>query len=136
MAMRSWIPRCRVQQRNGKCTRALHQIGCRKPAGALAVFGRPRVRYQSNFISNSIPADRTTITKLLTSIDTRRELDQYLSYFSSVASQKFAVIKVGGAIITQELDTLVSGLGFLRSVGLFPVVVHGKEQVLFCLYNS
>ena len=129
MVMRSWIPRCRMQQCNGNLTLALHQVAFRGPAESFAVFGRPRVRYQSNFISNGIPADRATITKLLASIDTRRELDQYLSYFSSVASQKFAVIKVGGAIITQELDTLVSGLGFLRSVGLFPVVVHGIGHV-------
>jgi N-acetyl-gamma-glutamyl-phosphate reductase/acetylglutamate kinase len=53
-----------------------------------------------------------------------REVQQYLSHFSSVSSQKFAVIKVGGAIITDHLDSLTSALPFLNHVGLYPVVVH------------
>jgi N-acetyl-gamma-glutamyl-phosphate reductase / acetylglutamate kinase len=53
-----------------------------------------------------------------------------LNLFSSVSAPQFAVIKVGGAIITQELETLASSLSFLRSVGLFPVVVHGAGPQL------
>lgn len=73
---------------------------------------------------------RETILRLLSTIASRREINQYLSLFSSVSAPQFAVIKVGGAIITQELDTLVSSLSFLRSVGLFPVVVHGAGPQL------
>lgn len=40
-------------------------------------------------------------------------------------SQQFAVIKVGGAIITDSLDQLASSLAFLYHVGLYPVVLHG-----------
>lgn len=35
------------------------------------------------------------------------------------------VIKVGGAIITEHLEALVSALAFLAQIGLYPVVVHG-----------
>lgn len=40
-------------------------------------------------------------------------------------SQQFAVIKVGGAIITDNLEQLASSLAFLYHVGLYPVVLHG-----------
>jgi N-acetyl-gamma-glutamyl-phosphate reductase/acetylglutamate kinase len=73
---------------------------------------------------------RETILRLLSTIASRREINQYLSLFSSVSAPQFAVIKVGGAIITQELETLASSLSFLRSVGLFPVVVHGAGPQL------
>jgi N-acetyl-gamma-glutamyl-phosphate reductase/acetylglutamate kinase len=57
-------------------------------------------------------------------------VQQYLSHFSSVSSQQFAVIKVGGAIITEHLQTLSSALAFLNHIGLFPVVVHGAGPQL------
>ena len=51
------------------------------------------------------PADssfstRSTVVQLLSNIGSKREVQQYLSHFSSVSSQQFAVIKVGGAILT------------------------------------
>lgn len=47
-----------------------------------------------------------------------------------MSSQQFAVIKVGGAIITEHLESLTSALAFLNHVGLFPVVVHGAGPQL------
>lgn len=47
-----------------------------------------------------------------------------------MSSQQFAVIKVGGAIITEHLESLTSALAFLHHVGLFPVVVHGAGPQL------
>jgi N-acetyl-gamma-glutamyl-phosphate reductase/acetylglutamate kinase len=57
-------------------------------------------------------------------------VQQYLSHFASVSSQQFAVIKVGGAILTEHLQTLSSALAFLNHVGLYPVVVHGAGPQL------
>lgn len=68
---------------------------------------------------------RSTVIQLLDNIGSKREVEQYLKYFTSVNSQQFAVIKVGGAIITQELEQLASSLAFLYHVGLYPVVLHG-----------
>ncbi|KAH3672388.1 hypothetical protein WICMUC_004224 [Wickerhamomyces mucosus] len=68
---------------------------------------------------------RSTVIQLLNNIGSKREVEQYLKYFTSVSSQQFAVIKVGGAIITQNLDELASCLAFLYHVGLYPIVLHG-----------
>ncbi|RKF81565.1 Protein arg-6, mitochondrial [Golovinomyces cichoracearum] len=73
---------------------------------------------------------RSMVIQLLSNIGSKREVKQYLSYFSSVSSQQFAVIKVGGAIITEHLESLTSALVFLNHVGLFPVVVHGAGPQL------
>jgi acetylglutamate kinase len=54
-----------------------------------------------------------------------REIRQYLQRFSQVDQSRFAVIKVGGAILRDELAMLSDALAFLQSVGLTPVVVHG-----------
>ena len=70
------------------------------------------------------------MVQLLSNIGSKREVQQYLSHFSSVSSQQFAVIKVGGAIITEHLQTLSSALAFLNHVGLYPVVVHGAGPQL------
>ncbi|RDW79969.1 putative acetylglutamate kinase [Coleophoma cylindrospora] len=81
--------------------------------------------------SSSEPlSTRSTVVQLLSNIGSKREVQQYLSHFSSVSSQQFAVIKVGGAIITEHLESLTSALAFLNHVGLFPVVVHGAGPQL------
>ncbi|KAJ1654192.1 hypothetical protein IWQ61_005838 [Dispira simplex] len=74
--------------------------------------------------------EKETIVKLLYNIGSRKEVEQYLRHFSSVESQKFAVIKVGGAVLTDELNTLASSLTFLNRVGLYPIVVHGAGPQL------
>ncbi|KAI1954149.1 Protein arg-6, mitochondrial [Ophidiomyces ophidiicola] len=73
---------------------------------------------------------RSTVVQLLSNIGSKREVQQYLSHFTSVSSQQFAVIKVGGAIITEHLQTLSSALAFLNHVGLYPIVVHGAGPQL------
>lgn len=73
---------------------------------------------------------RSTVVQLLSNIGSKREVQQYLSHFSSVSSQQFAVIKVGGAILTEHLRTLSSALAFLNHVGLYPVVIHGAGPQL------
>jgi len=65
------------------------------------------------------------IVKLLQNLGSRNEVDQYLKQFSEIESNKFAIIKVGGAIVRDQLEGLVTSLTFLHRVGLFPIVVHG-----------
>ncbi len=65
------------------------------------------------------------IITLLSSLGTRREINQYLSAFTSVESARFAVVKVGGGIIEEQLDELASSIAFLHAVGLRPIIVHG-----------
>ena len=67
---------------------------------------------------------------LLSHLGSKREVQQYLAQFSSVSSKQFAVIKVGGAILTEHLETLCLALGHLNQMGLYPVVVHGAGPQL------
>ena len=73
---------------------------------------------------------RSVIVKLLQNISSRSEIEQYLKFYASVDTPKFAVIKVGGGLIMDELDTLASSLAFLAEVGLLPVVIHGAGPQL------
>ncbi len=73
---------------------------------------------------------RNTIVRLLSNIGSRREVEQYLKRFSSVDSHRFAVVKVGGTILRDDLDNLVSSLSFLYRVGLYPIVIHGAGAQL------
>lgn len=79
--------------------------------------------------AHSLPAtsasSKDTVIQLLDQIGSKREVEQYLSYFTSVDTKRFAVIKVGGAIITHEIEKLAKALSFLYHVGLFPIVLHG-----------
>lgn len=43
---------------------------------------------------------RGIVIQTLSSVGSKKEVQQYLSHFTSVSSQRFAVIKVGGAILT------------------------------------
>lgn len=68
---------------------------------------------------------RASIVRLLGLMRDGREIRQYLERFSNVERSRFAVIKVGGATLRDDLPTLSDALSFLQSVGLTPVVVHG-----------
>lgn len=70
------------------------------------------------------------IVKLLRHIGSKKEVEQYLKHYSSVDSPKFAVIKVGGGVLEDDLETFSSSLSFLHSVGLVPVVIHGAGPQL------
>ncbi|KAL9006277.1 MAG: hypothetical protein Q9188_000934, partial [Gyalolechia gomerana] len=100
-----------------------------QPALAATTLALPSSR-RSYSSPDSYLSTRSTVVQLLSNIGSKREVQQYLSHFSSVSSQQFAVIKVGGAIITEHLQTLSSALAFLNHVGLFPVVVHGAGPQL------
>jgi acetylglutamate kinase len=87
----------------------------------------------------SLPGrDRTReiVAQTINSIGSRREGEQYLKLFTSVESQKFAVIKVGGAILSEYLDELCRSLVFLSEINLYPVIVHGGGPQLNNLLES
>lgn len=73
---------------------------------------------------------RTTIIRLLSNMASAKEIQQYLKRFSAVDAVRFAVVKVGGAILRDDIDALVSSLSFLQQVGLTPVVIHGAGPQL------
>jgi acetylglutamate kinase len=73
---------------------------------------------------------RQTIVRLLSSMASPREIDQYLKRFAQIDAKRFAVVKVGGAVLRDDLDALTSSLAFLQQVGLTPIVVHGAGPQL------
>jgi acetylglutamate kinase len=73
---------------------------------------------------------RPTIVRLLSAMASAREIQLYLKRFSQLDADRFAVVKVGGAILRDELEALVSSLAFLQQVGLTPIVIHGAGPQL------
>ncbi|KAH3668040.1 hypothetical protein OGAPHI_001794 [Ogataea philodendri] len=97
-------------------------VNCK--AACPAIVSSARVSSKTP-VSVRFYSTRSTVIQLLNNIGSKREVEQYLKYFTSVSQQQFAVIKVGGAIITQQLPELASCLAFLYHVGLYPIVLHG-----------
>ncbi|CAE6536571.1 unnamed protein product [Rhizoctonia solani] len=102
---------------------------CASNATRLRSVRHVPVRY----LQSTSMADRDTITRLLYSIGTKREVERYLRIFSASsnpsAPAKFAVLKVGGAVL-ENIDELALSLSFLSRVGLYPVVLHGAGPQL------
>ena len=76
------------------------------------------------------PQTRQTIVRLLSSMAGAKEISQYLKRFSQLDAARFAVVKVGGAVLRDDLDALTSSLAFLQDVGLTPIVLHGAGPQL------
>lgn len=66
---------------------------------------------------------REIVINLLHNLGGRAEVDRYLREYTGAG--RYAVVKVGGGLIADDLDELASALVFLHHVGLTPVVVHG-----------
>ncbi|KAF8328147.1 uncharacterized protein EI90DRAFT_3155880 [Cantharellus anzutake] len=100
------------------------------PPPALFIAGQRRAipALARSIQTGSVQTDRDTITRLLFSIGSKKEVERYLRIFSSSSHPshpaKFAVIKVGGAVLDQ-IDELAHSFSFLYRVGLFPVILHG-----------
>jgi acetylglutamate kinase len=73
---------------------------------------------------------RKTIVRLLSAMGSAKEIQQYLKRFSELDAKRFAVVKVGGAVLRDELADLASSLTFLQQVGLTPIVLHGAGPQL------
>lgn len=68
---------------------------------------------------------RQTIVQLLSNVSDGKEIRTYLQRFSEVDRSRFAVIKIGGAILRDRLEETAASLAFLHEVGLTPIVLHG-----------
>ncbi|KAH0445882.1 hypothetical protein IEQ34_025285 [Dendrobium chrysotoxum] len=86
--------------------------------GAIAsTSSSTTIRSFSSVGQNETISDRETITRLLYSLASRKEVERYLRIFS--AANKFAVLK-----------NWLSVLSFLHRVGLYPIVLHGAGPQL------
>ncbi len=73
---------------------------------------------------------RDIILNLLHNLGGRREVERYLREYTQPGATRTTVVKVGGALIENDLEDLASSLAFLRHVGMAPVVVHGAGPQL------
>ena len=76
------------------------------------------------------PQIKDTIIQLLSNLANPKEIQKYLDRFTEAGQSHFAVIKVGGAVLENDLENLCSSLAFLERIGLFPIVVHGAGPQL------
>lgn len=73
---------------------------------------------------------RGTVIELLGQLGSSREARQYLKQFSKIEQTRFAVVKVGGAVLRDQIDELAAALAFLHKLGLAPIVLHGAGPQL------
>ena len=73
---------------------------------------------------------RQTVIELLGQLGSSREARQYLKQFSRIEESRFAVVKVGGAVLRDDLDELAAALAFLHRLGLTPIILHGAGPQL------
>ena len=55
------------------------------------------------------PQTRQTIVRLLSSMASAKEISQYVKRFAQLDAARFAVVKVGGAVLRDDLDALTTG---------------------------
>ncbi len=65
------------------------------------------------------------IQNLLHNIGTPRETALYLSLLRRGQEKPGVLVKVGGAVLREQIGELVGALAFLAGVGVTPIVVHG-----------
>ncbi len=73
---------------------------------------------------------REIIVNLLYNLGGKPEVERYLRAYTKPGASRTAVVKVGGALISGDLDDLSSSVAFLKHVGMSPVVVHGAGPQL------
>ncbi len=73
---------------------------------------------------------RSIVSQVLSQLGTSREARYYLRQYSSDSELQFAVIKVGGAVLEEQVGPLASALAFLRNLGLMPIILHGAGPQL------
>ncbi len=73
---------------------------------------------------------RSVVREVLGQLSSSKEARLYLRQFSSVDALRFAVVKVGGGLIEEQLEELAAALAFLWHLGLFPIVLHGAGTQL------
>src|SRR3954469_21594737 len=105
-------------------------MGRARAAAAVPRNAHPPRRRRTRMNADTHLQVRQTIVRLLSSMASPREIDQYLKRFAQLDAKRFAVVKVGGAVLRDDLDALTSSLAFLQQVGLTPIVVHGAGPQL------
>ncbi len=65
------------------------------------------------------------INSALNQLTNSKEAKHYLSRYQNHDELNFAVVKVGGGTLADDLETLAESLALLSNLGLSPIVIHG-----------
>ncbi len=85
----------------------------------------PAIMNETSKSENSTRSLRKVVSQVLNQLGTSKEARYYLNQFSANDSMRFAVIKIGGAVLDEQLDLLAESLALLHDLGLMPILVHG-----------
>ncbi len=69
--------------------------------------------------------NQKVIQSALNQLTNSHEAKHYLSRYQNHGEKNFAVVKVGGGTLADELDFLAESLALLTHLGLNPIVIHG-----------
>lgn len=89
---------------------------------------RPAQRTGAGRAFATVPKPTTpkgVATQLMKIVASEKDVQEYLQVYGTPGVERTTVIKIGGEVIENELDTLVNSLIFLKQAGLFPILVHG-----------
>ncbi|ADM10259.1 acetylglutamate kinase [Parvularcula bermudensis HTCC2503] len=76
------------------------------------------------------PSLRSALTELLGHVQNGKEVRAYLDRFGEAAKTRFAIFKLGGAVLEYGYEELAAALSLINTVGLTPIVVHGAGPQL------
>ena len=129
-ALRRGVVRAHVQTARACLGRSFLNKSALPLLSTTSVRNTPNTRGYASASKTSSSTLRDIVVQTVKNIGNHREGQQYLKYFTSVSSEGFAIIKAGGAILTEHLDTFCKSLLVLHQLGLYPVVVHGAGPQL------
>eukprot|EP01050_Picozoa_sp_SAG11_P010798 SAG11_NODE_1103_length_5862_cov_8.036439_2_plen_145_part_00 len=98
---------------------------CMPPRQACVFASTARHKTSIIAPSHTLPL---IVEQLLRTVGTTQDIDQFINFYKHDDVMHSAVIKVGGEVIRDELDTFAIALTTLYQVGLFPIVVHGAGE--------
>lgn len=73
---------------------------------------------------------------LLENVSSRHEIEQYFALFRDADPRRFAIIKVGGALLEHDRESLAAAIACLYGMGLLPIIVHGGGPQLTRALNE
>jgi N-acetyl-gamma-glutamyl-phosphate reductase/acetylglutamate kinase len=93
-----------------------------------AVLVDPASRTDRGFTTASVQkptSAKDVAARLMQIVSSESHIQEYTKVYGTPGVTRTTVIKIGGEVIENELDTLVNSLIFLKEAGLFPILVHG-----------
>ena len=58
------------------------------------------------------------------------EFNLFVNLFRSIPREKFAVIKISGKVLENQIDMISNDIAFLNRSGIYPIIVHGAGSAL------